>query len=314
MADAAAAQKAPGASTSLPGARVETEKKVLSFWEDVWWRFRKQKVAVGAGILLIAILIIALSASLVAPYHYDQQFRSEGLTAGGKPVAPNAKFWLGTDGLGRDMLSRILYGARVSLAVGFSASLIATLIGVIVGGLAGYAGGAVDFGLMRFVDLMMSIPQFLLMLMLVVILKPGVWVVVFVISLFSWTWPSRIFRSQVVSIKAQDFILAARAVGVPERRIFLQHVMPHLAPLTIVYVALGIPTTIFTESGLSFLGLGVPPPMPSWGSMMQAGIQFYRVAPWVVLFPGLAIMVTVICLNMVGTALRECMDPTQRGR
>lgn len=313
MADAAAAPRAEGGDRRLPG-KSKAEQKVVSYWQDVWRRFRRQKVAVAAAILLAVILIIALSASFIAPFPYDKQFRKDGLTAGGKPVAPNAQFWLGTDGLGRDMLSRLLYGARISLAVGFSASLIATLIGVIMGGVAGYAGGTADFALMRFVDLMMSIPQFLLMLMLVVILKPGVWVVVFVISLFAWTGPSRIFRSQVVSIKAQEFILAARAVGVPGRRIFLQHIMPHLAPLMIVYVALGIPGTIFAESGLSFLGLGVPPPIPSWGSMMQGGIQFYRVAPWVVLFPGLSIMLTVICLNLVGTALRECMDPTQRGR
>ncbi|MGQ9555402.1 MAG: ABC transporter permease, partial [Anaerolineae bacterium] len=263
---------------------------------------------------MLIILAICLSAPWTAPYPYDQQFRDIGLTAGGKPVAPNAKFILGTDGLGRDLFSRILWGGRVSLAVGFSASLIACLVGLIVGSIGGFAGGAIDFGIMRFVDLMMSVPRFLLMLMLVVILKPGIWVVVFVISLFDWTGPARLFRSQVVSIKQQDYILAARAVGVPSRRILFHHVLPHLLPLLIVYMTLTIPSTIFAETGLSFLGLGVPPPRPSWGSIMQSGIQFYRVAPWISISPGIAIMITIISLRLVGDTLREAMDPTRKGK
>ena len=288
--------------------------KAVSWWGDVWRRFSAQKVAVAAAVVVLLFVAIALAAPWVAPYPYDQQFRDVGLTAGGKPVPPNAKFWLGTDQLGRDLFSRVLYGARISLSVGFSASLIACTIALMVGGLSGYAGGKIDFGIMRFVDLMMSVPQFLLMLMLIVILKPGVAVVVMVIALFSWAPSSRIFRGQVVSIKQQDFVLAARAVGVPQWRIFALHILPHLLPLLIVYITLSIPSAIFVEAGLGFIGLGVPPPRPSWGSIMQNGIQYYRIAPWIVLSPGLVIMLTVMTLNLVGSTLREAMDPTRRGR
>jgi peptide/nickel transport system permease protein len=167
---------------------------------------------------------------------------------------------------------------------------------------------------MRFVDLVMSMPTFFVMLLLVVILQPGAWVVITVIALFSWTYPARIFRSQALAIKQRDYVLAARATGTPEGQIFFRHLLPHLLPLVIVYMALGIPTTIFAEASLSFLGLGVPPPTPSWGSMIQDGMAYYRAAPWVAIFPGLAIMLTVISFNLVGAGLRDAMDPTRKGR
>jgi len=303
----------PAQGNGSPAVWVGQTKQV-SYWQDVWRRFRRQKAALVALGFMLLIIATCLAAPWTAPHSYDEQFRDIGLTAGGKPVAPNAKFILGTDALGRDLFSRVLWGGRISLAVGFSASLIASLVGLVVGGLSGFAGGATDFGLMRLVDLVQSVPQFLLMLMLVVVFKPGIGVVVFVISLFAWTTPSRVFRSQVVSIKQQDYILAARAVGVPTWRIFLLHVLPHLLPLLIVYITLSIPTTIFAETGLSFIGLGVPPPRPSWGSIMQGGIAFYRVAPWISMSPGIAIMVTIISLRLVGDTLREVLDPTRRGK
>ncbi|MGQ9683586.1 MAG: ABC transporter permease [Anaerolineae bacterium] len=290
------------------------QDRTISYWQDVWQRFSRQRVAVAAAFLVVVIVGLSLAAPVVAPYPYDQQFRKEGLTELGKPVAPNFRFLLGTDQLGRDLLSRVLWGGRVSLSVGFTAALLSVLVGLLIGGFSGYAGGAIDFAIMRLVDLMMSVPSFLMMLMLVVILRPGVWVVVFVIAVFGWTGYARNFRSQVVSVKEQDYVLAARAIGVPGRRIFFVHILPHLAPLSIVYVTLGIPSTIFAETGLSFLGLGVPPPIPAWGGIMQSGISFYRAAPWIVLTPGLIIMVTVIALTLVGNALREAMDPTMRGR
>jgi len=167
---------------------------------------------------------------------------------------------------------------------------------------------------MRLVDLMISVPQFFVMLLLVVVLQPGAWVVVLVVSLFGWPYPARVFRSQILSLKEADFVLAARSLGVPERRIFLRHVLPHLLPLVTVYFALSMPGVIFAEASLSFLGLGVPPPTPSWGAMIQDGLEYYRVAPWLVLFPGLAITLTVVSFNLVASGLREAMDPAQRGR
>ena len=230
----------------------------------------------------------------------------------GEPLAPNANFWLGTDGLGRDLLSRLLYGARVSLGIGLTASAIAVCIGLLVGGVAGFLGGNVDFFLMRFIDLIMSMPTFFIILLLVVMLSPGVWVVITVISLFSWTAPARVFRSQILAVKQRDFVLAAHCLGVRRRRIFVRHLLPHVLPLVIVYLALNVPNAIFAEASLSFLGLGVPQPTPSWGSMIQDGFAYYRAAPWIALFPGIAIALAVVSINLLGTGLREAIDPIRK--
>ncbi len=283
-----------------------------SWWREVWGRFAKQKTPLVAGGIFLVLLFLALFAPMIAPHDPVQQFRQEGLSALGEPLAPNAQFWLGTDGLGRDLFSRLLYGARVSLGIGLAASAIAVLIGLLVGGIAGFVGGKADFFLMRLVDLIMSMPTFFIILLLVVMLKPGVWVVITVISLFSWTAPARVFRSQILAVKHRDFVLAAHALGTPQSRIFLRHVLPHVLPLVIVYLALTVPNTIFAEASLSFLGLGVPQPTPSWGSMIQDGFAYYRAAPWIALFPGVIIALTVVSINLLGTGLREAMDPLRK--
>ncbi len=302
-------QEAPTRAPALPAVR-----STRSWWGDVLRSFWRQKLPVAAGIVLVLMALAFVLAPQVAPYDPIRQFRREGLSKLGQPLPPSAKFWLGTDGLGRDMLSRLIWGGRISLGIGFLASGIAVLIGLLVGGLAGFFGGRADFLIMRFVDMMMSIPTFFLLILLVVVLKPSVWVVTIVIALVSWTYPARLFRSQILTTREQTFILAARCLGLPGQRIFLRHLLPHLLPLMIVFLALGIPTTIFAEASLSFLGLGVPPPAPSWGSMIQDGVAYYRAAPWVVLLPGLAIMITVVCFNLLGAGLRDAMDPTRRGR
>jgi peptide/nickel transport system permease protein len=289
-------------------------RPAVSWWGDVWRRFWRQKLSLVAAIVLIAMALLALTAPIIAPYDPTEQFRREGLTAVGEPLPPNARFWLGTDGLGRDLLSRLLWGGRISLAIGVSATAIVMATALVVGGAAGFAGAKPDFLLMRLVDLMISIPQLFVMLLLVVVLQPGAWVVVLVVSLFGWPYPSRVFRSQILSLKEADFVLAARSVGAPERRIFVRHVLPHLLPLVTVYFALSMPGVIFAEASLSFLGLGVPPPTPSWGSMIQDGLEYYRAAPWLVLYPGLAITLTVVSFNLVASGLREAMDPAQKGR
>jgi ABC-type dipeptide/oligopeptide/nickel transport system permease subunit len=206
----------------------------------------------------------------------------------------------------------LLYGGRVSLGIGIAASTIAVLIGLLVGGVAGFLGGKTDFFVMRFVDLVMSMPTFFLTLLLVVMLSPGVWVVITVIALFSWTGPARIFRSQVLAVKNRDFIQAANCLGVPQSRIFWRHLLPHVLPLMAVYLALILPNAIFAEASLSFLGLGVPQPIPSWGSMIEAGFAYYRAAPWVAFFPGAAIALAVVSINLLGNGLREAMDPVRK--
>ncbi len=283
-----------------------------SWWQDVWRRFARQKAPLAAGVIVLLLLLLALLAPFIAPYDPVEQFRKEGLSALGEPLAPNAKFWLGTDGLGRDLFSRLLYGARVSLGIGLAASAIAVSIGLLIGGVAGFLGGKVDFLLMRFVDLIMSMPTFFIILLLVVMLTPGVWVVITVISLFSWTAPARVFRSQILAVKQRDFVLAAHCLGAQRRRIFVRHLLPHVLPLVIVYMALTVPNTIFAEASLSFLGLGVPQPTPSWGSMIQDGFAYYRAAPWIALFPGIAIALAVVSINLLGTGLREAMDPLRK--
>jgi ABC-type dipeptide/oligopeptide/nickel transport system permease subunit len=286
----------------------------LSWGRDVWWRFWRQRTAAVAAVLLLFIVVPCALAPLIAPYNPARQFRKDGLTELGEPVPPNSKFLLGTDGLGRDVLSRLIWGGRVSLGIGIAASAIAVVLGLLIGGGGGFLGGATDYLAMRLVDLIMSIPTFFLMLLLVVMLKPGAWVVIFVIALFSWTYPARIFRAQVLVTKQHEFVEAARCVGAPNRRLFVRHMLPHTLPLVIVYLALSIPTTIFTESSLSFLGFGVPPPTASWGGMIQDGMEYYRVAPWIALAPGIAISLSVILFNLVGNGLRDAMDPARRNR
>jgi peptide/nickel transport system permease protein len=292
-------------------SRLEKPRPVQRTWlSDVWRRFLRQRLAVLAGVALLAILSSALLAPVIAPYDPEQIF-PEGL---GNPLAPNEKFWLGTDGRGRDLLSRLLWGGRISLAVGITASTVTLCIAVLVGGLAGFWGGRVDYTIMRLVDLMMSIPSFFVILLLVALLKPSPLAVVFVIVLFGWPYPTRVFRSEVLSLRRRDFILAAQSLGAPVRMIFARHLLPHILPLLVVYLSLSIPGAIFTETTLSYLGLGVPPPTPTWGSMVLDGQPYYRVAPWLVLFPGLAIMLTGVCFNLVGTGLREAIDPVRRER
>jgi peptide/nickel transport system permease protein len=305
---------------SEAGKRAETSgepfagAKTLTWWGDVWRRFSRQRVPMAAGIILGTLVLLAILAPVVAPYDPTHQFRDVGVSATGQPLPPNAKFWLGTDGLGRDLLSRLIFGIRTSITIGLAGASGAIILAVLAGGIAGYAGKTVDFALMRFVDLVLSVPTFFLILLLVVMLKPGVSVVIFVIVVFSWAYPSRIFRSQVLAIRQREYIQAAEAVGVRTRRIFVRHVLPHLLPLVIVYLTLMVPGAIFTEAGLSFVGLGVPPPNPSLGSMINDGQQYYRAAPWIVLYPGIALATLVVSLNLVGTALRDAMDPQRRGR
>lgn len=299
------------ANSAIPASAPRQE---TSWWGDTWRRFRRNRLSLLALAVMIALMLLAILAPLIAPYDPAQQFRREGLSPLGEPLPPTAKFWLGTDGLGRDVLSRLLWGARISLAIGVSATVIVITVALAVGGVAGFAGAKTDFLLMRLVDLMISVPQFFVMLLLVVVLQPGAWVVVLVVALFGWPYPARVFRAQILTVKEAEFVQAARSVGVPERRIFLRHVLPHLLPLVTIYSALSIPGVIFAEASLSFLGLGVPPPTPAWGSMIQDGMEYYRAAPWLVLFPGLAITLAVVSFNLVASGLREAMDPAQRGR
>jgi peptide/nickel transport system permease protein len=237
------------------------------------------------------------------------QYRDTGLTLDGSPVAPNRTFWLGTDNLGRDVLARLTYGARVSLIVGVVATGMSVVLGVVIGVLAGYVGGVVDTLLSRVIDVMLSFPFLLTAIALVSIVGPGLLVSIFVIVFFSWTGIARITRGQVLSIREKEYIEAARSLGAGPLRTMVVDVLPNLTGPLIVYATLLVPTAIIFEATLSFLGLSVTPPTATWGNMLADADQYYTQAWWFMLFPSLALVVTTLAFNLLGDGLRDALDP-----
>ena len=284
-----------------------------------WRRLRRDRAAMSGAALVLIIILVAILAPVLSPHDPTEQFR-EGLTPDGQPMpgtlftTSDLHFPLGTDANGRDLLSRILYGTRVSLLVGVLANLMAVTIGTLVGSVAAYFRGWVEILLMRFTDMMMAFPTLLLAMTLVAILKPSVWIIILVIGAVYWTWIARVIYGQVLALRDRDFVIAARALGAGRVFTLFRHILPQLFPTIIVWGTLGIATNVMLEASLSYLGIGVQPPTPSWGGMIQQGQSFYRAAPWLVIYPGLAIMLTVFAFNLFGDGLRDALDPTQRGR
>jgi peptide/nickel transport system permease protein len=282
---------------------------------QVWRRFWRDPGAL-LGALLVGLLIgIGVFAPLIAPYDPAEQFK-DGLTIQGLPVPStlpsSTRFVLGADPSGRDMLSRIIYGARVSLTVGVLANLLAVAIGLLIGAVAGYSRGWLGALLMRFTDVMLAFPTLLLATALVAVLSPSVTIIIIVIGAVYWTGLARVVHGQVLRLREQDFVTAAQCLGVPPGRILLRHILPHLVSTAVVWGTLGIATNVMLEASLSFLGIGVQPPTPSWGRMIYEGQTYYRTAPWLILFPGIAIMLTVIGFNLLGDGLRDALDPYQQ--
>lgn len=265
------------------------------------------------GLAVIAITVLAaIFAPLIAPYAPDEQF-FDGLTLEGAPLPPNAKFLMGGDLLGRDLLSRLIFGAQTSLIIGVVANGVAVFIGTLVGVTAGYFRGLVGVVLMRFTDLMMAFPALLLAIVLAAIFKPSLWIVAMVIAMVNWVQISRVLYTETRSLAEREFVEAERALGAGSGRILIRHILPHLVPTILVWSTLGISTTVLLEATLSFLGIGVQPPTPSWGNIIFENQTYFTSAPWLVFIPGAAIILLALAFNLVGDALRDILDPTQQG-
>ena len=263
--------------------------------------------------VIVLMTLAALLAPQLAPYPPGEQF-FDGLTLEGAPLPPNERFWLGTDLLGRDLLSRLIFGARTSLIIGIVANGVAVLVGTLFGVVAGYLGGWMGAGIMRFTDLMMAFPALLLAIALAAIFSPSLWIVALVIAMVNWVQVARVVYTQTRALVEKDFIEASRALGASPLRILARHVLPHLLPTMLVWGTLGIATTVLLEATLSFLGVGVRPPTPSWGNIIFENQTYFATAPWLVFFPGAAILLLALSFNLLGDALHDALDPTQRGR
>ncbi|TPK70493.1 ABC transporter permease [Mesorhizobium sp. B2-4-18] len=279
----------------------------------VWRRLVKRRLAL-LGLVIVAIVVAgAILAPWLTGYDPNEQM-FDGLTIEGSPLPPSAKFWLGTDLLGRDLLTRILYGARTSLIIGIVANGVALFIGTLVGVTAGYFRGWIGGALMRFTDLMMAFPALLLAICLAAVFQPSLWIVAMVITLVNWVQTARVVYTETSSLAEREFIDAERTIGAGAPRILFRHILPHLLPTIIVWGTLGISTTVLLEATLSFLGIGVQPPTASWGNIIFENQTYFQAAPWLVFFPGAAILALALAFNLIGDALRDILDPTQRGR
>ena len=269
---------------------------------------REKPLGAVCGSVVLLFLLVALFAGVLAPYGMNETWVGERL------VRPSAQFWFGTDNLGRDVFSRVIYGARVSVIVGLAASSLGTAISLFIGLVSGYIGGNFDIAVQRFVDAVMSLPGLVVIIILVTVLGSGMVPVILALSIPGGIVGSRILRSAVIGIKENVYLDAARVVGCSTWRIILRHVLPNIMAPTIILLSIRIPGMIMAEAGLSFLGFGVPPPFPSWGSMIGGAGRIYMLdAPWIVLWPGLALALVVYNSNIFGDTLRDLLDPRLRG-
>jgi len=278
-------------------------EKGSSLWRDAWHRLQKNKMALLGLAVMITMCIAAILTPWITVYGYEEQ----NLVLGASP--PSAEHWLGTDTLGRDLLTRILYGSRISLAVGFIATAVALLIGVIYGTVAGYMGGKVDAAMMRLVDILYALPFMIFIILLMVIFGRNILLLFLAIGAVEWLTMARIVRGQVQSLRQQEFIEAAVSIGLGPWAIIRRHLIPNTLGPVIVYTTLTIPNVMLLESFLSFLGLGIQPPQSSWGLLISYGVETMEEYPWLLIFPGLALSLTLFALNFLGDGLRDALDP-----
>ena len=276
---------------------------------DFFIRLVKEKpLGAFSGIIILILILVAIFADAVAPYEYVEIHLADRLTGS------STRYLLGTDDLGRDLFSRVIYGARLSLTVGLAASALNVVVAALIGGISGFIGGKADLVVQRFVDAWMAFPGLLLLLTIMSIMGKGVLQLILVLGITGGIGGSRLVRGAVVGIKENDYFLAAQAIGSPTTATLMRHVLPNIMPIVIIVFSINIGGVIISEASLSFLGFGLPPEVPSWGSMLsREGRQYMEVAPWLALWPGLALTITVYCLNMFGDALRDLLDPRLRG-
>jgi len=278
----------------------------------VWRRLLRRKLALFGFAIIFMVVGGAIFAPWLVRYSPNDQLFN-GLTLQGAPMPPGADFLMGTDLLGRDLFSRILYGARTSLIIGVVANGVALIIGTLIGLTAGFLRGWIGSVLMRFTDLMMAFPALLLAICLAAIFQPSLWIVAMVIASVNWVQTARVVYTETTSLSEREFIAAERTLGASQSRILFRHILPHLVPTLIVWGTLGISVTVLLEATLSFLGVGVQPPTPSWGNIIFENQTYFQAAPWLVFIPGAAILLLALAFNLVGDALRDVLDPTQRG-
>ena len=273
-----------------------------SLWHDAWLRLKKNRAAVTGGMVLAIMVVLAILTPWIAPYGYEAQ----NLDLGATP--PSAEHWLGTDIFGRDLLTQILYGGRISLAVGFIATAVALVIGVTWGAVAGYVGGRIDSVMMRFVDILYALPFMIFIILLMVVFGRNILLLFLAIGAVEWLTMARIMRTQVQSLRQQEFVEAAVSLGLPPSAIIFKHIIPNALGPIIVYTTLTIPSVMLLEAFLSFLGLGIQPPQTSWGLLISYGAETMEEYPWLLIFPGLALTITLFSLNFLGDGLRDALD------
>ena len=285
------------------------ERKKRSIWVDSLIRLVKEKPLGTVGLVIALLLLLTgIFANFIAPYGINQNNMQNVL------APPSIHFWLGTDNLGRDLLSRVIYGARISVIVGLAATSLGTIISTIIGVMCGYFGGTFDLIVQRFVDAVICIPMLMLVMIVMSMVGPGMLQLIIVLGIYGGINTSRVIRSAVIGIKENVYLQAAEAIGCSNTRILTRHILPNImAPLIVAFTTY-LPGVILTEASLSFLGYGIPPPAPSWGGMLSAtGLEYMYLSPWMVIWPGLALTVTVYGVNIFGDALRDILDPRLRG-
>ncbi|MDN4495169.1 ABC transporter permease [Ureibacillus aquaedulcis] len=293
----------------IVGSRQDENEKLaaksVSFWKEVILRFSQNKLAIFGVIALIIVTLLAIFVPVFSPYSYREQL-------GIYNAAPSAAHWFGTDDLGRDIFVRVWQGARISLFIGITAAVIDLIIGVFWGSISGLAGGRLDNIMMRIADILSAVPYLLVVIILLVVLEPGLLPMIIALSITGWVNMARIVRGEVLSIKNQEYVLAARTLGATTGHLIMRHIVPNALGAILVTMTLTIPSAIFTESFLSYLGLGVPAPTASWGTMASEGNKALTSAPWRLFFPAFFISLTIFAFNAVGDGLRDALDPKLR--